>query len=185
MAENTKVLDQMRNIGYDSFNTILNLGTLFVALGLYIVRFCLQFLVIWPLHKLGFISGTNNRKYFNQVFFKFLLVIFIEAYIEFLLSARLFFEAPDDSVDNTPLIRNLSWVILILCVIVAPGLYAWIMTFDTKYLMKSHHLKRRVHPLYSEIDIRSKFNLNFNLLFVIRRIVYIEIAFRLNEFPCQ
>lgn len=109
----------------------------------------------------------------------------MEGYIEFLLSARLFFEAPLDSVDNTPYIRNISWVILVLCMIVAPCLFIWIMTYDSVYLKKSHHLKRLVHPLYSDIDIRSKFNMYYNLLFVFRRIVYIEIAFRLNFLPCQ
>ena len=38
MSENTSVLDQMRDIGYDSFNTILNLGSLFVAILLYLIR---------------------------------------------------------------------------------------------------------------------------------------------------
>ena len=117
----------MRDIGYDSYNTILNLGTLFLALITYLIRLLAQFVVIWPLHKLGLISGTNKKKYFNQVVFGMLLVIFIEGYIEFLLSARLFFEAPPESVDNTPFLRIISWLVLILCVIVAPGLYIWIM----------------------------------------------------------
>ena len=38
MSENTSVLDQMRDIGYDSFNTVLNLGSLFVAILLYLIR---------------------------------------------------------------------------------------------------------------------------------------------------
>lgn len=117
----------MREIGYDSYNTILNLGTLFVALMLYLLRLVAQFVIIWPLYKLGLISGTKKKYFFNQVVFSMLLTIFIEGYIEFLLSARLFFEAPPDSVDNTPLIRTISWIVLILCVVVAPGLFIWIM----------------------------------------------------------
>ena len=38
MSENTSVLDQMRDIGYDSFNTVLNLGSLFVVILLYLIR---------------------------------------------------------------------------------------------------------------------------------------------------
>ena len=175
----------MKNISYESFNTILNLGSLFVALLLYVGRVIGQMLVICPLHRMNFISGRRNRKLFNSVFFYLVLVIFLEGFIELLLSARLFFEAPEDSFDNTPLIRNLSWAILLVCVVVTPALYAYIMVFDIKYLGKSKHLKRRVYPLYSEINISSKFNLLYNHLFVIRRIIFVELAFRLKNFPCQ
>ena len=84
----------MKKISYESFNTILNLGSLFVALLVYVVRVILQMLVVCPLHRMNLISGTRNRKLFNSVFFYLVLVIFLEGYIELLLSARLFFEAP-------------------------------------------------------------------------------------------
>ena len=73
----------------------------------------------------------------NQVFFGQVLAIFLEGYIEFLISARLFFDAPEDSVDNTPLLRSISWGMLSICLVVVPGLYIWIMKFDPDYLKKS------------------------------------------------
>jgi hypothetical protein len=174
----------MKEIGFDSYNVILNLGTLFILLCLWIVRAILQFIIIWPLHKLGYISGTRNRKFFNSVFFGQILMIFQDGYIEFLISARMFFEAPLTSVDNTPTQKNLAFAFLFVCLILLPGLYIWIMSFETRYLMKSKHLRRRVKPLFEEIDIRKKWNLLYNLIYVGRRMIYIEIAFSLNAFPC-
>ena len=109
----------------------------------------------------------------------------MEAYIEFLISARLFFEAPETSVDNTPLMRYLSWSMLAICLVVIPGLYFWIMLYDTAYLKKSKHLHRRVYPIFEDIDIRNKWNLLYNIIYVYRRVVYVEIAFRLSDHPCQ
>jgi hypothetical protein len=174
----------MRNISYDTFNTVLNLGSLFVALVIYVIRVIAQFLIIWPLYKMKCISGTWNRKLFNQVFFYNVLAIFTEGYFEFLLSARLFFEAPEDSFDNTPLIRNLSWAFLVICLVVTPALYSSLMLYDLKYLGKSKSLKRRLGPLFTDIDLKSKINLMHNHLFLVRRIIFIELAFRLKHLPC-
>jgi len=48
MEENNDILDQMKDIGYDSFNPILNLGTLFFMICVYILRVVTFFLVIYP-----------------------------------------------------------------------------------------------------------------------------------------
>ena len=61
MKNSGQVLDQMIDIGYDSFNTILNLGTLFVALAYWIARVFAHIFVIWPLWRIGWISGTRRR----------------------------------------------------------------------------------------------------------------------------
>ena len=41
-------LTQLIDIGYDSFNPILNLGTLFVLVLLYILESILFVLIVWP-----------------------------------------------------------------------------------------------------------------------------------------
>ena len=57
MKNNNDVLDQMKDIGYDSFNPILNLGTLFFMICVYILRVTSFFIIIYPCWRIRLIPS--------------------------------------------------------------------------------------------------------------------------------
>jgi len=128
MANDDSVLDQLKNIGYDSYNPILNLGTLFFLLMVYILRVILHFIIAVPLWKFKILPSALYFKMKNQLFFGHLLLLFVEGYIEFLIAARLFYQAPSNSVDNTPLMNVVAYPVLIFAVLILPGLYIMLLT---------------------------------------------------------
>lgn len=185
MEYDDAVLDQMKNIGYDSYNPILNLGTLFFLLLVYIARVIFHVLVAIPLWKLGILPSKVYFKMKNQLFFGHFLIVFIEGYIEFLIAARLFYQAPPGSVDNTPLSNSVAYPVLFLAVILLPGLYIWILTKPKFELNRRKTFRRRWLTLYEDLKCQDKLSLSYNLFFVFRRMVYVQIAFMLSDVPCQ
>jgi len=70
MESNESVLDQMRNIGYDSYNPILNLGTLFILIAIYAASIILWAIIIVPMRKLNLLGIETSRKIKKSLFWK-------------------------------------------------------------------------------------------------------------------
>lgn len=118
----------MRDIGYDSYNPILNLGTLFILMMFYTVGIVLFALFIYPLRRFKQITFKTYRKIRRRLFFQQGIVLFIEGYIEFLIAARLTYNAPDTSVDKTLLSNVVAYSVLAITAFILPACYLWIMT---------------------------------------------------------
>ena len=89
-GEDTSVLDQMSDLGYDSYNLVLNLGTLFIMIGLYILKVLVLFIVLLPLSKLWPVTFYDfYKKVKKQLFFGDLILIFLEGFMEFLTSSMI------------------------------------------------------------------------------------------------
>ena len=88
-------------MGYESHNSILNLGTISILIILYFVG-----LIILAVLKISLVI-TGKGQYFYKVLFKklifgFIISIFIEAYMEFLIAAYLNLIAPiNDEIGDT------------------------------------------------------------------------------------
>jgi hypothetical protein len=178
-------LTQLVDIGYDSFNPILNLGTLFVLVLLYLLQCVIFVTVIWPMRKLKWIRGRTYFWIKNRLFWKAIIFIFVEGYIEFVLSARLLFVSHEESVDRTPLQWFVCWSIVGLCFILMPLMYSMLLFQNIVTLRKSKSFRRRWFSLYDEISLKDKWSLLSNVTFCLRRIIYVEIAFKMGDYPCQ
>ena len=150
-------------IGYDSFNPILNLGTLFVLVLFYIIQVILFFTLLWPLKVLKYISSKTFWAVRNMLFWRQIWLIIIEGYIEFVISVRLFYEAPVASVDNTPLQISMAWILFVICYVGMPVIYTWLVTVPIKTLGKSKTFRRRWLSLYDELNLKDQGNLIFNV----------------------
>lgn len=51
-GEKNSMLDQMSDLGYDSYNLVMNLGTLFIMICLYFAKVLILIIVLLPLSKL-------------------------------------------------------------------------------------------------------------------------------------
>ena len=80
---------QIRDIGYDSLNIFMNLGTLAFLSAMYFLKVAFVLFIMKPLSYLH--KGLKNKynRYFKQVFFGDLIAILVEGYLEFLISSLL------------------------------------------------------------------------------------------------
>ena len=162
----------MRDIGYDSYNPILNLGTLFILITMYALSIVLWAIIIVPMRRFNLLDYKLSRKIKKSLFGKNGIVIFIEGYIEFLIAARLTYNAPDTSVDKTTLSNVVAYTVLTITAFILPACYVYIMTKPLKKL-ETRVVKRRWFDLYSYLNLKSKLSLFYNIIFVCRRMVYV------------
>ena len=88
-------------MGYETHNSILNLGTISILIIIYIIG-----LILLAALKISLVC-TGKGQYFYKVLYKklifgFIISIFIEAYLEFLIAAYLNLIAPiNDKIGDT------------------------------------------------------------------------------------
>ena len=83
----------MRDLGYKTSNSILNLGSLFILVLVYFIR---VFLLIFFYISVKFF-GKGKKIYenkFNAIFFNDILLLLMEGYMEFLIAGYLNYDKP-------------------------------------------------------------------------------------------
>ena len=142
------LLSQLVDLGYESDNAILNLGSVIVFLITYVMEvFAFIFLAIaLAAITLKWAKPKKMLKMYNwlykKLFFAEILTIFIEAYLEFIISGTLNVkssfmhekgELHDDEAEDdilAVLSLNTAWVCLLLCLIVIPIVFIWVLFQD-------------------------------------------------------
>jgi len=122
---NNKLLDQMQDLGYDSHNSVLNLGTIAVFSFIYYVRVLFYFLGVKP-----FVYFTNRGKAYmksfgESLFFGELLFLAMEAYLEFLISGYLNLSEPLSTTSGETVAVALGAYAIILTLVVVPILFVY------------------------------------------------------------
>jgi hypothetical protein len=114
------------------------------------------------------------------VFWSDLILLFIEGYMEFLISGLLTLHAPDDSVDKLPYMVALAYLSLAIAVIAIPGLYLWIFSKSLDEI-KGANFIRTWGTLQAGVSLKKKANLFYSFNFVLRRLLYIFVAFYMKH----
>lgn len=83
------ILDQMEDIGYETHNSLLNLGSLWIFLTFYVVKVIIYFAAV--LIKRAFKTDRLmfTEKWKKSLFFSEFLGIALEAYFEFIIAGYL------------------------------------------------------------------------------------------------
>lgn len=89
----SRSLDQMTDLGYESYNPLINLGTIGVLLFFYLLQVMLLPFVYLFYKKTGYLKSFYIALRNNVVFFG-LFVLILEGYMELLISAGLLYDAP-------------------------------------------------------------------------------------------
>ena len=119
----------MSDLGYNSFNPIINLGTLWVLLLLYIFKVTVTLAVLWPISRYyGKVMAMFKRAW-NEIFFGEFLVIIVEGYLEFLIVSFLVYQAPDGSQDKTPFLLGFGCV----CFAISNGLVPLLIIYHLSF----------------------------------------------------
>lgn len=162
-------------MGFDTHNTILNLGSVFY--------FVLANLLLMVISLIATVSKCTNRpcQYLRdkiplQGLFNSLFIIFFEGYMEMGISCYLNFQ-------NAIVITNSDWfsycvayIIGAICCTVVPCLIIFIMRKEPEELGQKQTLLMYSN-VYDGLKTSSVLALNYNLLYIIRRVLFITIMF--------
>ena len=178
--------DQIISLGYETHNPILNLGTVGLFLIFYVFQLILMALVVTPC-KLGKVKLCKRfHKYLmRKLFFKEILMIFVQTSIEIMMSGFLSLQVPDlpkVNQDNNPTMHGIAFSFIIISVGVIPILFIWMLSRPTKYYF-SKNFFYKFGILVNGINIRYKAKVAYFFLFQMRRILYIQSYFLFQEHP--
>lgn len=176
------IINQMSDIGYDSYNPILNLGTIALFLSLYLSKMT-ALLFIYPLYKITGRGGQLASTLLKQVFFSDLIIMFLEGYMEFLISSQLLFVSPEESVDRTPLLYTVAVACMVMSIGILPlTLIIILWTQDLKKI-KEEGVMNYFGAFFEDFNGKDKYSLAFNLVFMIRRFTYVAVSSLLGHQP--
>lgn len=120
---------QIGELGYESYNPFLNLGTISLWLMIYFTKFIILLFVLFPLRK-----SIKGKKYFkqmkNQLFFSEFLTLFLECYLELIICGFLIWEVPPSHLDNQLYSKVISVILMFIAVIIIPGFIIFILNRD-------------------------------------------------------
>jgi hypothetical protein len=113
------IIGQMKDLGYDTHNSLFNLGTCAIFSFIYIFRFFILSL-IWIISKLEPRLNKTVQDLKNELIFGEFIVIGIEAYFEFLISGYLAYHAGIMTTNGEVLSTALGWFVLNLALFLMP-----------------------------------------------------------------
>lgn len=93
-------LGQMREIGYDSFNLVLNLGTIGFLFFVYFFKILLYFTVLRNISKFSPKIKSIADQFYINLFFSDVIILFNEGLFEFLISSIMKIQTPPTSIDH-------------------------------------------------------------------------------------
>ena len=120
----------MKELGYKNNNAILNLGTLFVFVMLYIFKVLCVVPVIWLY---TFITGKGKGVldwFIHKMFYSEIIIILIEGFMEFLISGYLNAVDPlfHTSKSGDVVSVYVGYFSLFKTIILMPGLFIYLFT---------------------------------------------------------
>lgn len=121
------LMDQMKDLGYETQNVILNLGTLFVLMCGYFLKALILFVVIKPSISYWKKGKKVMKILMAQVVFKEFIYLFMEGYIEFLLSGSLAATIQKSSVHDHFAVYFTKYVVLFCTVFALPSMLVYII----------------------------------------------------------
>ena len=127
----TRALDQMSDLGYNTYNPIINLGTLWLLMMLYFVKVFFTLFFMFPLSMRFQRVKAAFQKQMKAIFFGEFLVIFIEGYLEFLIVSFLVYQAPDDSPDKSLFLLSFGYACFSIANVLVPLIILWHLKFKS------------------------------------------------------
>ena len=179
----TMSLDQMSDLGYDTYNPVLNLGTLMFLLGLFILKAAVIIFILFPLSTKYTRVKPFYQKQANNAFFGEFLVIFVEGFIEFMIAGILVFDAPETSPDKNGFTLAVGGICFLISNAVIPLLLSYHILTKKLKTFKSEAFIQRYGALYEHVNVSSKFKIAHPLMFILRRMLYIWVAILLLPWP--
>ena len=172
------ILDQMRDLGYESHNLIQNLNSLALFLSLYFLQVFFALLILMIAYFSKGKWGTNEiyQKMKKRLFFNEIINILIEGYLEFLIAGILNFRAPLDTMNGEITSTIMGFIVLILALIALPGCAIYVLCQDLQKV-NTEEFRQKWKPLVEPIKTKNRWTLAFMVVYIFRRIAYLGLGF--------
>lgn len=183
-----KVFNQLVDIGYDSFNSIMILQTLGVIVLFYFIQvlFCAQLLLFVRITKNKYGGQKRLENLSKNLFFNPLIELYIQGFFEFVISAILTFSISTNSMFGEVLSYILGIWNLFMTALVLPASLIGIL-FVKSELLKDESFIQRFGQLYSNMNYEKKpdnlWARAYFLIFILRRWTFILVCFALSSNP--
>ena len=165
----------MVDLGYETHNQLLNLGSLAIFLWFYLIKVIL-YLILMPCKMMSPRVEKLMAFLRKGLFFNELVGLLIESYFEMLISTYLQLRAPLQTASGEIASIGFSYITIFLILVFLPGTMIWALTQPTEKL-KEDKFKESWEDLYSGMKTNSKWEVSYYLIFISRRVVYVAIAF--------
>jgi len=173
----------MKDLGYKNNNAIINLGTLFV----FVVFYLFKALIILPLVYIASKLTKQGQKLLSilvkSMFFTEIILLLIEGFMEFLISGYLNTIDPllNSGYNGDIVSAYVGYFCLFKTIIFMPCCFIYMFTRPLVLIKNSETFKKRWHMLYLNCKDKSKFTIAYYFVFMIRRQLYLLVAFLFTE----
>ena len=165
----------MEDLGYETHNEMLNLGSISIFMAYYFFKMMVYgFLCL--LSRFSDKADRVKRFVRDGLFFNSVLSLLLEANFELLISGYLQLRAPLKSVSGEITSIGYGWLTVMLIALFLPVAQVYVLV-QPRSVLESTTFKESWSDLYEEIKTSDKWSLSYFLLFVLRRILYVLIAF--------
>ena len=176
--------EQWLQLDYNTSNALIGLGTIGIIILLYILALILialfKLFLVLTFKKFG---GKQIYKYIHRkLFFNFIIDLGLEAYMELLIFGyiSLFSKLSLLSGDFIGLV--VGFFSFCQTIIFLPFSLIKIIFFTYKGKLHLSFFKDRWGSLYEGIKYKSKFDLSYNLVYIIRRLAYICLGMFIKDY---
>ena len=161
----------MTNLGYETHNSILNLGSTFIFIIIYGI-----FVAIFLILKYKLPATGMRRKFHDflkqKLIFSFIIQTFISTFMEILIAGYLNLRAQIFSKNGEVLGVHFAYFSLGVSLVVLPALYTMVITRPIMEL-QNPQFYQTWGSFYAESKLTSRWNLLFNGISLLRRLQFV------------
>jgi hypothetical protein len=103
-------------------------------------------------------------------------ILLVSSMLEFLISGYLNTQNPLFSTYDEVIASIMGFICLALTLVVLPTLFTWILVQPVPRL-EDKNFEQKYSTYYNGIDYRYKIKAAFNLIFIVRRALFVSVAF--------
>ena len=177
-----EIPDQTRDLGYETRNSMLNLGSIAIFLGGWFVKVIMYSTILVPITRFTTKLAKFRHVQRGKLFFNEFLALSSEAYLELLISAVFNYQMPLSSTLGEVISTYLGYVTFFITLVIIPGATVAILVQDKAYIV-SEEFKFHYGVLTEGINHNSKIQLAFFGFFILRRFIFVYIVFQWLEYP--
>jgi hypothetical protein len=123
--EDSLLFDQLDDLGYESFNWILNMGSIYLFFVYYHLKALIVFAVLYPLRKYNKYINKAYNYYLTDLLFYQILTIMIDGYLEIIISCYLSFKESIMTVSGESISFYTGIYVVFIALVLLPIIMIW------------------------------------------------------------
>ena len=171
-------------MGYENHNALTNLNTIGVLIMIWHIKIMLTMCLCKPLSKNHSRCASCYESYINSLVFAEIIFLCIEGYFEMLIAGYLNIKLPLLTTSGEIWGTVLGTYCLFIALAVIPSLLLWMM-FQNIYYINTEVFKSKFKMLHYGIKPFRKWTLLYTTIFIVRRNIFVSVAFNMINLPCQ